>query len=620
MPDSESFDAFYARTVWSVTNRMHALADGDGAADHAIREAYARAYQQWYEISAYPDTEGWVLAVAKEAYQRRRPGAAVPAREPAGTGHDPLSWPGMFRPAAGPGVAAVDSGAAVAAPAGPANRGVGVATGQADDHTVSHISGLFGSPAGRSGGTATAALSEGQPPPPAPPTEPGRPWRPRGPLGAGFGSRRALVALAAAAVLVAGGVAYLAAGRHPSGRAAENAAGTHGKPVVHMLAAGQTGSRNAIPWSIVGPGWTLADVSTARPDANGTATGTGTVTTYLVDPEGGRYQIQTLSGTGRPQLIAWSGDAHNALFAVPENPSGTAVGYDLLSVRTGTFTVLPLPAAVTPVGFTRPDGLNVLAVQSEPGTFQLERFNLQGAYQATIGSLPRKAGVSAWQAGCGGFCGALSSPDGTTAVWGVRGDEMQLVSNVGGLIRKLDVPDSGSPPSCTPLTWWNADTVLAYCAVTGNRYPAGRLWLVPSNGDAPSPLTGVGGTPAGDGVVLGGWHAAGTVYVTATDSEQCPGAASGPGGLAVRRVAADGSQSRITISGTTDNYTSVVSAAGNRLLVLAQTGCPGTSSLLWVNPATGATQALLAGQAGQVGVVAAAPLGLGPTAATEGQY
>ena len=32
MPDAETFDAFYARTVWNVTSQMHALAEGDGAA------------------------------------------------------------------------------------------------------------------------------------------------------------------------------------------------------------------------------------------------------------------------------------------------------------------------------------------------------------------------------------------------------------------------------------------------------------------------------------------------------------------------------------------------------------------------------------------------------------
>ena len=95
MPESESFDAFYARTAWNVTSQLHALAGEDSAADHAIREAYARAYQQWYEIADYPDTAGWVLAAAREAYQRRRPEAAA---TPAAAGPDSLSWPGLYRP------------------------------------------------------------------------------------------------------------------------------------------------------------------------------------------------------------------------------------------------------------------------------------------------------------------------------------------------------------------------------------------------------------------------------------------------------------------------------------------------------------------------------------------
>jgi hypothetical protein len=62
----------------------------------------------------------------------------------------------------------------------------------------------------------------------------------------------------------------------------------------------------------------------------------------------------------------------------------------------------------------------------------------------------------------------------------------------------------------------------------------------------------------------------------------------------------------------------VVSVSGGRLLVLAQTSCPGTSSLLSVDPSTGATTTVLAGPAGQAGVLAAAPYGLWPTAASAG--
>ena len=50
-----------------------------------------------------------------------------------------------------------------------------------------------------------------------------------------------------------------------------------------------------------------------------------------------------------------------------------------------------------------------------------------------------------------------------------------------------------------------------------------------------------------------------------------------------------------------------MTALGARLLLHAQTACPGSESLLWYNPATNAEQWLLrapAGAAGVIGVVA----------------
>jgi hypothetical protein len=315
-----------------------------------------------------------------------------------------------------------------------------------------------------------------------------------------------------------------------------------------------------------------------------------------VDPEGGKYQVQTSPGPA-PMLLAWSGNAQNALFAVTPS-AGTNVTYDLLSLTTGSMSVLPLPPGVTAVGFTRPDGLNVVAVSQTATAFQLERFNLQGAYQKTIGSLPVKPGITPNWRYCGTFCGALSSPDGLTAVWGVTGDQMQLVSNAGGLIRRLDVPDSGSPPSCVPVTWWNADTVLASCAVTGER-DASRLWLVPDDGTTPTALTGASGSPSGMGILIGAWRVAGAVYANTTDFTECQSAASGPGGLAVA-TASGGSLQPISVGGTTNNHTAVVFAADGRLLLLAETSCPGTSELLWLNPSTGATQTVLSAPASAV--------------------
>src|SRR5215469_1742423 len=59
-----TFDAFYAASVHRVTSQVHAQSQDDPLSDHAIREAYARAYQQWYEVSTYPDPEAWDLPPA----------------------------------------------------------------------------------------------------------------------------------------------------------------------------------------------------------------------------------------------------------------------------------------------------------------------------------------------------------------------------------------------------------------------------------------------------------------------------------------------------------------------------------------------------------------------------
>jgi TolB protein len=198
----------------------------------------------------------------------------------------------------------------------------------------------------------------------------------------------------------------------------------------------------------------------------------------------------------------------------------------------------------------------------------------------------------------------------------VAGDEMQFLSNAGGpVIRRLGVPGSGSPPSCAPLTWWNTDTVLASCFAPDA--VSQRLWLVPVDGSNPTPLTSPSGSISGSGLVTGAWQGAGSVYANSTDAASCPGAASGPGGLALETVSG-GAQRQLNVSGTTNNHTSVVSALDGRLLVLAETSCPGSSSLLWLNPATGATQTVLFAPANEVGVVAAAPFGLGPTAISVG--
>lgn len=646
MPETESFDAFYARTVWNVTSQMHALAGDDSAADHAIREAYAMAYQQWYQASRYPDPEAWVLSAAKEAYQRRRPNGPLAASAPAAN-DDNSTWPGIYRPApaARPPAGAADGYRSSGRPGHAAAQPAGAPAGTPSDQAPSDNSpaptwsaatasagsggpgaaspGQAGQPGGapgwHSGGQATTALAS---PAPAGPTGPSRRLgrQEPGPIR----SRRPLIAAVVAIVVIA--VAVIGYEVASGGHKAPSAAGTQktttpAKPKPHMLGAGLTGRRSAIPWTLIGPGWTVAETSTAAPDSSGSATGSSEVTTYLVDPKGGKYLVSASTGTSTLQLVAWSGDAQYALYDSVSSGQVTP-SYSLLSLRTGKLAALNLPANVNAVGFTRPDGLNILAVKQGPALFKLQRYSLTGTFQATIGQLARKPGTDWTPDVCGAGCSALSSPDGDTAVWGIVGDEMQLVSNAGGLIHKLHVPGSGTPPSCIPVSWWDADTVLANCGATSGSAPgATRLWLVPADGGTPTPVTPPSGGESGAGDVAGAWTANGTVYVTSTSGSQCPNAPSGPGGLGIIPASQAGANSSpMTIASTTGNHNGVVAAVGDRLLVLAQTSCPGTSSLLWYRPATGATQPLLTEPSGEVGVIAAVAFGLSPESTTSGLY
>jgi len=634
MPETESFDAFYARTVWNVTSQMHAMAGEDSAADHAIREAYARAYQQWYEVSGYRDPEGWVLSVAKDGYQRRRPegppaaSASSAGTAPAGNANDDSgTWPGIYRPApargegggadhlpASPAYAPGPTWSAAAASAaadGSAGAGRGGAGGGGADQA-----GPAGGGLGRHSAAGATALAS---PVPAGPTGPVR----RIGLPA-LGSRRSLIAAAVAIVVIAAAViGYVVAdGGHkvPAAAGSQKTVTPPAKPKPHMLAAGRTGPRSTIPWSLIGPGWTLAEVSTAQPSSSGGASGAGTYSTYLVDPKGGKYLVTSTTGAAAPQLVAWSGNTYNALYATAGS-GGNSPSYSVLSLQTGQAAPLQLPANVSAVGFTRPDGLAVLAVKQGPAVFKLQRYALNGGFQATIAQLARKPGESWNPDVCGTGCSALSSPDGDTDVWGIAGDEMQVLSNLGGHARRLHVPDSGTPPSCVPISWWNADEVLATCGVTNGATPGEtRLWLVPTEGGRPSPVTQPGGGGSGAGDNIGAWTAGGISYVNSTSFSQCPGAPSGPGGLGIEQASQAGSGSALTLSGTTNNHNAIVAGVGDRLLVLAQTSCPGTSSLLWYQPASGTTQPLLTEPSGQVGVVAAVPYGLGPEALGPGAF
>jgi hypothetical protein len=74
-----------------------------------------------------------------------------------------------------------------------------------------------------------------------------------------------------------------------------------------------------VPWSHVGPGWLLAQYTTAAPEGGKT----GPVTLYLISPGGARYKLASWrDNRTAPQLLAWSPDGKRALFQIFSGKGG----------------------------------------------------------------------------------------------------------------------------------------------------------------------------------------------------------------------------------------------------------------------------------------------------------
>jgi TolB protein len=307
--------------------------------------------------------------------------------------------------------------------------------------------------------------------------------------------------------------------------------------------APRTAGSAAVPWRSVGPGWVLDTYSA------GTRARPAPTTLYLVSPAGARYRLLTwpASAIPAPTIEAWAGNKTEALFAL-HAANGQPGGYGELNLATGK---------MTRVGYTLPGGAQILGFTQSGQKTTIARYTRSGALV--------KALVTTGQA-----FSASYSPDGTKLAVPALGG-LLLVSNAGGVLRKLPVAGAGARTLCEPVRWWNATTVLAGC---------GRLWLVPASGARPTALTPVRNPaqPPHDYGDLDAWRLPAGLYL------QSAGAC---GTLELNRQAANGSITKVTVPGMT-NSPAVVTAYGSQLLV-EQLGCEGSGGqLAWFNPATGA--------------------------------
>jgi hypothetical protein len=327
-----------------------------------------------------------------------------------------------------------------------------------------------------------------------------------------------------------------------------------------------------VPWSHVGPGWVLAQYTTAVPDGGKT----GPATLYLVSPGGAKYQLASWpDNRTAPQLLAWSPDGRHALFQVFSGKGGV----EQLTLATGRRSTFALAGGATPVEYTTPDGLNIVAGRLSGSQTILARYNLSG-------KLTRSLGWSADGA-------ALYEPSGAAFVTGT-GSGLKLVSNGGTLVRKLPVPGT-SANTCNPVRWWNATTILASCAPPNTAAP--QLWLVPLSGGRPAALTPRRSASSRDLGDLDAWSLSSGLYLQAA----------GPCGvLQIFKQARNGSIKLVTVPHTEgDNV--VLTATGSRMLIEAPTSCVGSNSLLWYNPGTHAEQWLIRAPSNVIGVENAVP-------------
>ena len=337
--------------------------------------------------------------------------------------------------------------------------------------------------------------------------------------------------------------------------------------------AASIGQPAGVPWSHVGPGWVLAQYTTAAPEGGKT----GPATLYLISPGGARYPLARWPDfRSAPELIAWSPDGKRALFQVFSGQGSAAQ----LTLATGRMSTLAMQGNATPIGYTTPDGLNIVGSRPAGSGTIVARYSLSGRLVQSLGY----------------FAGGqpLYSPSGTEFVAGAS-HGVKLVSNRGSLIRQLPVPGT-SANTCGAVRWWNSGTVLVSCVPPGRA--ASQLWLVPVGGGRPKALTPPRNTArSGDFGDLDAWQLPSGLYL------QAAGAC---GVLHIYRQAPGGSIKLVTVPHTNgDNR--VLTARGSRLLVQAPTDCTGSVSLLWYDPGTRAEQWLIRPPGRVLGVAVAVP-------------
>lgn len=362
-------------------------------------------------------------------------------------------------------------------------------------------------------------------------------------------------------------------------------------PVATAVPAGAERTLAEVPWSKVGPGWMLAQWSPVTPHPPGVfpapgepTSQTASTTLFLVDPAGTRYTVTSFPPGSDLSLTDWSGDGSHALFSVAYSITKSAVSVDL---RTGEKTTVPVDGFPR---YTRPNGTALLVSTmfngDDPGT--LKRVDLQGNTQLTYPTDDL--------GGAGQFSGYYEeSPDGTQLVLGTanlgnkfvpRSDNSLVVLNNDGTVaRTLTAPMPKA--MCEPVTWSTSGTLLAHCRAEGDS--ANQLWEVPLDGAAPTALTAVNSAQQDDPGFGGNLGDRNAWTLPSGTFLQSAGAGCS---VFLSKATSDGHTTRVQIPDVSGGA-AVAGVADDRLVLLSQPNCGGTSSLVSYDPAANTSTVLL---------------------------
>jgi len=290
---------------------------------------------------------------------------------------------------------------------------------------------------------------------------------------------------------------------------------------------------------------------------------------HAVSRQPGRRQVclHTWKASATPpDLVAWTGSKTEALFQLVSAHAGPRAVWAEMNLRTGKTTQVKFGAA-GPIGFTRPSGQQILGVTVGGGSATYARYTQAGAQVKKLAT----ENIKYFDGGFGAPA-AVYSADGTQIAIGAANGVL-LVSNAGGVLRKLSVPGADARLGCTPQRWWAKNTILVSCTPKNSAAP--QLWLVPVSGARTAALTPVrkSGSDHGD---FGAWKLSSGLYL------QSYGAC---GTVEINKQAKNGSVTRVTVPGAADSPV-VITATASRLLVW-QRGCDGAGGqLVWFNPGT----------------------------------